>query len=313
MSTDTPLPVERAARRNFDTLGTDMKQYEVVCRQHLMPGMPYVLRLDGDSFHKVTELLNVERPFSDRFAAAMIHTANCVMKYLAGAVCAYVQSDEISIIVLPSPTGAHEHLAGRTDKLNSLAASLATVEFLGWFSENEKALLRGRPLFDSRCFSLPEAELSYYLTWRQLDAWKNCVGSATHYALGGGAAATRQLRGVSVKERQAIYTEKTGKLALDLPAMHRRGVVLRKGAVDAPADPENPRSVGCQRKVALMDANPPIFTKDTDYVTKLLSRAALPVINIGKMTAASVEPQQHPYYTPPGVGEVCVYVEETLQ
>ena len=80
------------------SLGDRMKQnYEHRFRYGLVRRMPAIIRLDGKAFHTFTR--GLERPFDGRFALVMWDTAKYLCANIQGAKCAYVQSDEISILL----------------------------------------------------------------------------------------------------------------------------------------------------------------------------------------------------------------------
>ena len=79
------------------TLGDRMKEYEEVSKTRLMRRTPAIIRLDGKAFHTWTK--GLERPFDKRFYAAMMLTAKTLVNEIQGAVFAYGQSDEISILL----------------------------------------------------------------------------------------------------------------------------------------------------------------------------------------------------------------------
>lgn len=251
---------------SVDDLGAIMKKYEAVSDSTLMPNMPCIVRLDGDSFHKVVKLLDVKAPFDDRFSGVMTEVAFAVTKYLSGAICAFVQSDEISIIMRANSP----HLAGRVNKINSICASLATNEFIRQY-DTKRDVLQGRPLFDCRVFSIPHEDLATYLRWRQMDAWKNCVGQALFHALGANGEATAKMLRMGIKERQEAYFVQTGRNVHSLPLVYRRGGLVRQVLAIKPPNPENPRSSAARRRTWVMDSYLPIFGKNPAWVASLLA------------------------------------------
>src|SRR3954468_24438904 len=80
-----------------DSLGDRMKIFENAFRHSLPIRMPVIIRVDGCHFHTYTK--DCIKPFDDK----LIHAMNAVAKYLCeniqGTQLAYVQSDEISLLV----------------------------------------------------------------------------------------------------------------------------------------------------------------------------------------------------------------------
>lgn len=81
----------------LDPLGDRMKGYEVACRTALPKRMPVIIRVDGKAFHSYTR--GLKRPFDEHFIGAMDDVARALCSEIHGAVLAYVQSDEVSILV----------------------------------------------------------------------------------------------------------------------------------------------------------------------------------------------------------------------
>jgi len=71
--------------------------YENVTRNYLMRRTPVIMRLDGKAFHTLTK--RCKKPFDLNFSEAMIAAAKIVMHEAMGAKLAYIQSDEISILL----------------------------------------------------------------------------------------------------------------------------------------------------------------------------------------------------------------------
>jgi tRNA(His) guanylyltransferase len=78
-----------------DALGERMKkQYEDRTR-YMLPRRTYtILRVDGRAFHTWTR--GLAKPYDKRFIEAMDYTACKLCQEMAGAQCAFAQSDEIS-------------------------------------------------------------------------------------------------------------------------------------------------------------------------------------------------------------------------
>ncbi len=80
-----------------DTLGDRMKEYEGVPRAALVRRVPVMMRLDGKAFHTFTR--GMERPYCKWFHEVMWGKAKHLCANIQGAQLAYVQSDEISILL----------------------------------------------------------------------------------------------------------------------------------------------------------------------------------------------------------------------
>lgn len=149
-----------------DRLGDRMKQYEQVTRDNLIRRVPVILRLDGRAFHTLTR--GCQKPFDSAFILSMIDTAASMLGEIQGAKCAYVQSDEISILITDydsMESGAWFDY--NIQKIASITAGIASVAFTQSFGRNA--------VFDARVFNLPRQEVVNYFVWRQKDWNRNSV------------------------------------------------------------------------------------------------------------------------------------------
>lgn len=80
-----------------DSLGNRCKKYESSFRTFLPERMPVILRLDGKSFHSYTR--GCKKPFDENLYSCMNDTAIYLCENIQNAVLAYIQSDEISIVL----------------------------------------------------------------------------------------------------------------------------------------------------------------------------------------------------------------------
>ena len=82
------------------SLGDRMKLYEGAFKSSLPIRMPVILRVDGKAFHTYTKSLKKpEEPNNSELEQVMNPTALKLCEELQGAQVAYVQSDEISILL----------------------------------------------------------------------------------------------------------------------------------------------------------------------------------------------------------------------
>lgn len=150
-----------------DSLGDRMKtNYEQAYKIYMPHRMPVIIRLDGKTFHTFTKKMN--RPFDEEFVKNMAELSKYLVKELQTAVFAYAQSDEISILLHDYKKLATQPLYNNEiQKLTSISAGLASSFFSLIYSKEA--------VFDSRVFTLPEAEVCNYFIWRQKDASRNSI------------------------------------------------------------------------------------------------------------------------------------------
>jgi tRNA(His) guanylyltransferase len=156
-----------------DSIGDRMKDnYEDRYRIKLTRRVPVILRLDGRAFHTLTR--RCERPFDPVFQNAMKHTAMHLCQEIMGAKCAYVQSDEISILITDFDKLTTEAWFDyNVQKIVSVAAGLAAVKFSGLFVDPYGSEYDA--CFDARAFNMPKEEVANYFVWRQKDWIRNSV------------------------------------------------------------------------------------------------------------------------------------------
>lgn len=128
-------------------------------------------------------------------------TMQQTMKYLCeniqGCVFGYTQSDEITLILIDYQKFTSDAWFDyEVQKLTSVSASMATMAFNKYFSENvveynltHDPLVKRREglldnyisavekgaMFDARCFNIPKEEVTNLIYWRQLDATRNSI------------------------------------------------------------------------------------------------------------------------------------------
>lgn len=209
-------------------MGDRIKGYEAASEQVLTARLPVVVRLDGNSFSKWTKQMKLDKPFDDRMANWMSAACEALIRYCSGCAIVYTQSDEITLILRNDQT--HQttpFLAGRTQKLASLLASVCSVAF----NEAVRNDVPDAPAahFDARVFVIPPAEINNVFLWRQRDAWKNCVSTFAYYKLGekfGRGKAFKMLEGLNGNQRQELVFQELGLNCNDIPTKFKRGICV---------------------------------------------------------------------------------------
>lgn len=189
-------------------LAKRMKDYEMRDRYFLQKRIPVAIRVDMRAGHTFTK--GFERPFDKVFMKSMQETAKYMCENMGNAKFAYVQSDEITIILVDYDTLETDCWFNyRTDKLCSISASMATMAFNRFFAQEvdkwgvetfdwewyeggtndpevanspewklseiySKAIKKGA-MFDARCFNISKEEVTNLIYWRQLDATRNSI------------------------------------------------------------------------------------------------------------------------------------------
>lgn len=150
-------------------IGKRMKEnYENRSNVYLTRRVPVILRLDGKAFHTYTK--DLQKPFDDSFIWTIASTMEYLCQNIQGAKFGYSQSDEISILITDYDNlETNAWLDYNTQKMTSVAASMATAYFNNLFHKEEFAF------FDARVFNIPKEEILNYFIWRQKDWERNSL------------------------------------------------------------------------------------------------------------------------------------------
>lgn len=157
-----------------DSLGDRMKSfYEDRYRLKLTRRIPVIMRLDGRAFHSLTKTC-CQKPFDESFNECMKNTAIELLLEIQGSKCAYIQSDEISILLTDFDKNTTDAFFDyNIQKMTSISSSIASVEFIYCFRDFFNARIKVE--FDSRVFNIPKEEVCNYFIWRQKDWMRNSV------------------------------------------------------------------------------------------------------------------------------------------
>ena len=275
-----------------DPLGDRMKEsYENRSKTYLVRRMPVIIRLDGKAFHTFTK--HLQKPYDEVFHNAM----NSTMKYLCENIqcckLGYTQSDEITLLLTDYDTlDTDAWFDNNVQKICSISASLATWAFNTFFAEevnvwaaknnispmeylNEgkdeyllklhkayrNACIKGA-MFDSRCFNIPESEVTNCFIWRQQDATRNAI-----QMLGQCHFSHKELQDKSNNDIQDMLMTQKGINFNDMPIEFKRGVCCYKTTcTNTRIDFKTKEEVTFERKYWKIDKEIPIFTQDRNYV-----------------------------------------------
>lgn len=112
-----------------DDLGDRIKDFYESRTKHFLPRRTYtVIRIDGKAFHTYTK--GLKKPFDKGLMDDMDSTASFLCQNIQGAKLAYVQSDEISIVLTDFDSlQTDAWFDGNIQKIASISASIATAIF----------------------------------------------------------------------------------------------------------------------------------------------------------------------------------------
>ena len=162
------------------------ENYEYRSKNFLTRRTPVICRIDGKAFHTYTK--GLKKPYDFDLMSDMDNTAIYLCENIQGAKCAYVQSDEISILITDyDDFQTQAWFDNNVQKMTSVSASLTASKFnqLRLIRQYEDGIKMGEDPFslinytlanfDSRVFNIPKEEVTNYFIARQKDAVKNSI------------------------------------------------------------------------------------------------------------------------------------------
>lgn len=236
-----------------DAIGDRMKGYEHAARAALPRRMPVIVRVDGKAFHTWTR--GCERPFDGKLVDVMNAAAVALCEEIQGAQMAYVQSDEIRVLVhnykrYASSAWFDNEVQKTVSVSASIAAATVTAASPRLFGE-----VRGA-FFDSRVFVLPESEVTNYFIWRQQDAVRNSIQMVAQSLY-----SQRELHGKNQLALRELIQAK-GQDWDELPTHLKRGrCVVRETSGEGET----------MRSRWAVDGEAPMFTAERAYVERYLA------------------------------------------
>ena len=269
-----------------DELGDRMKKNYENRTRILLPRRTYtIIRIDGKAFHTYTR--GLQRPFDADLMADMDATACYLCKNIQGAKFAFVQSDEISVLMTDFDTlQTDAWFDGNIQKIVSVAASMATAifnrlrmirllnnsvvldknlnvhiedttgEWLDKFSEQKLAE------FDARTFTIPsDVEVENYFIWRQQDTVRNSISSVAQTLY-----SSKELNGKNMSQQQDMIHEK-GQNWNDYAPKYKRGRFIFKQSFEKEItlQKDELKDSVCIRTAWVSDECP-TFTQDRDFL-----------------------------------------------
>lgn len=251
-----------------DALGDRMKdRYENRTRMSLPRRTYTIIRVDGKAFHTWTK--KMDRPFDKDFMAVMDLVAITMCEEIQGARLAYVQSDEISILLTDFENPNTEAwFDSNIQKMCSISAAIATAKFndvtLDLFLNNkmEKFMNPELALFDARVFTIPDPiEVENYFIWRQKDASRNSLQMAARALY-----SHKELEGKNTNDLHEMCFQKDVNWN-DYSAREKRGGLIINKPTGVVIDTDPP----CY-KTEWQAEGAPIFTQERKVLTSLIPK-----------------------------------------
>lgn len=234
-----------------DSIGDRMKNNYENRTRYFLPRRTYtIIRIDGKAFHSYCK--NFTKPYDEYLMKLMDNTAQYLCENIQGCKLAFVQSDEISLILTDFDDITTEaYFDGNIQKIASVSASMATAKFNSLVGSNTTLAC-----FDARVFSIPDpVEVSNYLIWRQQDATRNSIQMT-----GQAYFSHAELQNKSCNTIQEMLWQEKSINWNDMPDGFKRGRCVRKLLYDIE---------GVQRSKWIIEC-PPVFTQEIDYIWKYI-------------------------------------------
>jgi tRNA(His) 5'-end guanylyltransferase len=272
-----------------DELGNRMKeQYENRTR-YFLPRRTYtLLRLDGKSFHTYTR--GLKKPFDDGLSEDIDNAIIAMLPHLQGAVFAYTQSDEISVLLTDFATPQTDAwFDGNIQKMSSVAASIMTAEFnksvttreikqlcLDNLNSNDISFdIKHTQLayFDCRAFTIPDrTEVMNYFRWRQQDCVRNSVSMVAQANF-----SHKELHGKSQSMMHEMLHQKGVNWATDFTDGEKNGRVIVKEtylqsmvSVDIESIPVQIEPIHPVQRTRWVSKGAWVFTKDEGKLLQMI-------------------------------------------
>jgi tRNA(His) 5'-end guanylyltransferase len=250
----------------FEQLDRRMRVYETAHDHCVLPGIHMVARIDGRSFSHLTRVGQAfDAPYDTRFRDCMVATLEHLMSCGFATLYGYTQSDELSVLFR-----REEGAFGRKlRKFDSILAGEASAKFA--------LTLGAHAAFDCRISQLPSAQdVVDYFRWRHEDAHRNALNGHAYWLLRRQGlddhAATQQLRGVSVAERNELLF-RSGINFNDVPAWQKRGIgAYWEDATHEAVDPRTNAPVTSVRRRLVVQHELPMKEAYDDFVRAIVER-----------------------------------------
>lgn len=262
-----------------DSLGDRMKTYEGSYRISLPIRMPIIIRIDGKAFHTYTKGKKWDgtpagaplgNPVDAGLVECMNDTAIALCEEVQGVQLAYVQSDEISLLLNNYKTlDTQPWFDNNLQKMVSISAAIASVTFtqLSWKvwgiidTEEIPQHITKEAYFDSRAFILPKEDVANYFLWRQQDATRNSV-----QMLARSLYSHKECTDKNNSELQELCFQK-GVNWNDCPIPQKRGrCIVKKVSPQTSLNPKTGQYVTTERSEWVVDNAIPIFSVDRNYI-----------------------------------------------
>jgi tRNA(His) 5'-end guanylyltransferase len=227
-----------------------MRGYKTAYDHVLTGRIPVLAHVDGIGFSQYTR--KCAKPFDKALGDLMIDTAIDILGRVQGAVLAYTQSDEITVLLHGYKT--HKTSPYRGNRVQKLVSDMSGPTSAFFTQHSHRIWDEGRlegvraAAFATAIFLVPENDVNNFFLWRQKDAIRNSVQMLTRFLY-----SHKQVDRKNVTDMKAMCNDK-GHAWEDLDPRWQRGACVFKSETGA----------------LCVDKNVPFFNKDVGYVERHL-------------------------------------------
>lgn len=263
-----------------DDMEARMRRREYFHGLRVLPGAWTVVRVDGRSFSRLTEL-HFDKPFDERMHHAMVEAALALMDELQ-AVFVFTESDEISVLLERDSTLFDREV----EKLVSVSAGVASAAFTAAASSGPMSGptvgpgIRGH--FDGRLWLGTEiGDVVDYFRWRQADAVRCGLNAWAYWTLRKAgksmAEATAALEGLDVSAKNELLF-RNGINFNDVPLWQRRGTGVYREEYEKPGvNPKTGEATSATRRRIKVDEELSTGIEYGEFVCAIAA-ASLPLL-----------------------------------
>lgn len=229
----------------------------------LLSKLPVIININGRGFLKTTSLL--DKPFCEKFSQCMLSTALRLCSEIDGAIFAFYNNDEITIISKNDQNlETNPWFDNKIQKLCSITSSIATSHFYECFNKLNLNFLND-PLFTSQVFVVPNySEAVNAIIYKQQSNFYTSIQHACYYELMKKYEKNNikeMIAGLSVDEKINLLFEECNIVFNNYPKVFRRGAALYKA----------PNIVnGIIKNKWIINEDLPIFNKNQSFISNIL-------------------------------------------
>jgi tRNA(His) guanylyltransferase len=242
-----------------------MKECEIYSNLKIPCSSKIVVRADGRNFQRLSQELDFQKPYDERFAGLMAKVGVSIFQEFS-PLLVYIFSDEINILLGEIP------FAGRVEKIDSVFAGFISSSFTQNLLQEQPKIneLSGPLSFDSRIIPLSPELVVKYFQERQSEAWRNCLNGYAYWTL---RKEHTYQKAVEILENQKSdqlhdLLFKKGINISEVPSWQRRGLGIYRREVEVEGyNPLEDKKVVSSRSRAFIDWELPLF--DSKFFNRL--------------------------------------------